>query len=588
MCGIYAFCGKKNAEEQVITGLKQLEYRGYDSWGLASLDMVDNLKIEKQVGAITESELQTLEFTSLAVGHTRWATHGKVNRINAHPQVSPDKNLALVHNGIAENLDEIISVLGPTKFASETDTEKLLLLFEQLNNGESNLAKCLSQFAQTVTGNNVLVILDRLNQRIIGISLGLPLYLGYGDDNELHLSSDLVAFPKTIKEYVSLAKGQAVVLQENSTQFVQLNSSKELKQISRLPMPEINHRQNKGKFDHFMLKEMHEQKSVIGVYQQRDLVDLKQMIKPIKQADSTFLVGCGSSYHACLYGANLLNQLGIKAQAVLASELSQLYPVIRSQDVILMVSQSGETADLLEHVELLRSKSVELLVWTNVGYSRLAQLADSKHLLLAGQEKSVVSTKAFVAQLASFQALVRLIAHQPLEDLWTDSAANLSHLLNSRESRLILNSAIKLIHQCRTLYLLGKGAAYPLALETALKIKESSYLPAQALQTGELKHGSLALIDKQSICLVHALTDQHLNKNLASVSEIKSRGGKVIGITSQDHPDFDLHLPSLAKTLESEVLIQTLWGQLLGYHLAVRAGLNPDKPRNLAKSVTVC
>lgn len=588
MCGIYAYAGKNNAEKRVIEGLQKLEYRGYDSWGIASLKQeTEPIILYKQVGAITLTKYPPVPQTTLTIGHTRWATHGAVSIANAHPHLNSQGSLALIHNGVVENLAELEAEIGDYAYQSQTDTERLVVYLSQLVDSGMELKQAVALLASKIEGNSAMVIMDKASKSLIGLSVGLPLYLGYGTNQSFYLASDLAAFPAQVKQYTPVALGQLVQIGQETCQWYQLAEPVAAIKPTKLVMPQIDANTTRGKYAHYMLKEIFDQTAVLQEYASRSYSKLRQNAQIISQSKLVYLVGCGSSYHACCYGQQLLNQAGYTTISCLGSEFDLYKNLITPTDTVIMVSQSGETADLLEHLDYLKTTGVSVLAWVNVGHSTLAQKATLAYLLQAGQEQAVVSTKAFVAQVASFQALAAILQNQSKTHLFKAERAEVERILKPSYHPQLLAPVLAAITQARNIFVLGRGLSYPLALETALKIKEASYINAQAMPAGELKHGSLALVDKRTVCVVHILDNAHQEKLLVSAAEIKARGGQIIGIANQAEPVFDFYLPSLGSKDQIESLGQAIWGQLLAYYLAVQKGLNPDRPRNLAKSVTV-
>ncbi len=559
MCGIFGVVGTTNkAAEVVMAGLKKLEYRGYDSWGI-SVSAKGRLVRERHVGKIGEAKTR-LTKSSIGLGHTRWATHGGVTIGNAHPHLDCTKTLCLVHNGIVENFLELKQKLSGHHFQSETDTEVALHLFE-----ECGLLKGFKQ----IVGMNAFILLDSVHNQLLTVKSGSPLIIGLGKDNN-YISSDVWALLDHTNKMIFLEDNQIAQITAKQVKLFSVTTGKAIKpKVVTLDWQAEQSRL--GKFHHYMEKEIFDQPKVLANLASQDFTAIKKLIKPNRK---TYFLGCGTAYYAALFAEYYFRLKGFEAEAVMASEYQKIVKLVQKDQLLIVLSQSGETIDIINSVKELTKKKIPVVALTNVLGSSLYRLADYKVLLGAGQEVAVASTKAFTAKLAIILKLLGL-------DSGLIKAAAAIDL--DQEKIRTLSQTIK---DCDHIFVIGRGLSYPIALEAALKIKEVSYIHAEAYAAGELKHGPIALIDKGTPAIVLAPNDETLTDMISSAHEIKARGGLIIGISPQPNPVFDIHLP-VSDLKQATAITMTVVVQLLAYDLAIARGLNPDKPRNLAKSVTV-
>ncbi|AKM79338.1 MAG: Glucosamine/fructose-6-phosphate aminotransferase, isomerizing [Candidatus Beckwithbacteria bacterium GW2011_GWB1_47_15] len=584
MCGIFGYIGKKNhAAEIVLDGLKKLEYRGYDSWGIA-VKKGTTIKRERHVGKIGAAKTK-LPVSNLGLGHTRWATHGGVTIGNAHPHVDCANTLCLVHNGIVENFRPLKEKLVKKhKFLSETDTEVALHLIESKAQKQP-VARALRVAFNQVTGMNAFIVLNAKKDELLAVKNGSPLVIGVGK-GENFIASDLWALLDHTNRVIFLEDGQLAQISAGQVKLFDAASGKALKpQVKRLDWQAQQSRL--GRFHHFMEKEIYDQPKILDDLSRLSPGTIASVTRLIKKADKTFLLGCGTASYAALFGEYLLNFSGYDAQAIVGSEFQKFARLLTPKQAFLMLSQSGETIDVVDAVNLAKKKKMRVVGITNVLGSTLYRKSDLKILLGAGQEVAVASTKAFTAKLAILTQLAyQLNGNLDEAKKLIAQAARATQGLLSGKVRADIKKLATKIKDEDDIFAVGRLTSFPIALETALKIKEVSYAHAEGYAGGELKHGPIALIDQGTPCIVIAPKDQSLTDSLSAAHELKARGGLIIGISPQNDPVFDVHfkVPDLK---EASAIPAAVIAQLLAYDIAVARGLNPDKPRNLAKSVTV-
>lgn len=559
MCGIFGVVGAdNNAAAVVMAGLKKLEYRGYDSWGI-TVKQDKKLVRERHVGKIGSAQTK-LPASNIGLGHTRWATHGGVTVGNAHPHLDCTETLCLVHNGIVENFLELKQKLSGHCFQSETDTEVALHLFE-----ECGLLKGFKQ----IVGMNAFILLDSAKNQLLTVKNGSPLIIGLGK-NKNYISSDVWALLDHTNQIIFLEDNQIAQITGKQVKLFSVKSNKAIKpKVVTLDWKAEQSRL--GKFHHYMEKEIFDQPKIITNLASQDFGAIKKLIKPNRK---TYFLGCGTAYYAALFAEYYFRLNGFEAEAIMASEYQKILKLVKPDQLLIVLSQSGETIDIINSVKELTKKKIPIVALTNVLGSSLYRLADYKILLGAGQEVAVASTKAFTAKLAIILNLLGL------DSGLIKAAAALS--LDRKKIRTLSQT----IKDCDHIFVIGRGISYPIALEAALKIKEVSYIHAEAYAAGELKHGPIALIDKGTPAIIMVPNDETLTDMISSAYEIKARGGLIIGISPQDNPVFDIHL-QVPDLKQATAIPMTVIAQLLAYDLAIARGLNPDKPRNLAKSVTV-
>ena len=590
MCGIIGYCGQKPAVPIVLEALKRLEYRGYDSAGIAAL-YDGRLVIKKDAGQVDEV-IQRNDLASLpglvAIGHTRWATHGGVTQLNAHPHSDCESRVAVVHNGIIENNHELrqeLSRMGH-KFASETDTEIIPhLLEDELRNGCSLEQAVLNVVPKLEGSYAFLVISLDEPSKIIGTRKNIPLIVGTDAPN-YYISSDALAFSQYTNQVMSLEDSEVVMLTQDGIEFFDARGSKLVKQTKKLDHSWAE--SNKEGYQHFMLKEIMEEAQVLGQIVQQDEKRFTNIALDILRARQVIITACGTSRYAALVGRYLFSRVGKKfCDVVMASEFGYFADSVDKNTVVIAVSQSGETADVVEGVKSARDAGAQIISIVNRPNSILADLSDEVIYLNCGAEIAVAATKSFLSQLAIFYLLSFAMVNS-----FDKAAAKLANLGKEVTRVLDWNKSelIKLSHELKDkddFYYIARGINFALASEGALKLKEISYIHAEGMPAGELKHGTLALIEHGTPVVVLCPADYTFFETLSNAMETKSRGAYIIGVSDKESDIYDswIKIPKVDELLYPMVAVVPL--QLLAYYIAVNRGYDPDKPRNLAKSVTV-
>ncbi len=584
MCGIFAYKGKKNATKTVFEGLKKLEYRGYDSWGMA-FKKENKIHVIKKIGKIADFNKEIDDNADYAIGHTRWATHGKVNERNAHPQLSNNKKIAVIHNGIIDNHLKVKNILMGKgyKFKSQTDTEIIPNLIQE-NMKNNSFKQAVKKTLNFLEGSFAIVAISQDSNEIIAAKKMSPMVLGI-KDNEFFISSDIAAFLNYTDDVIIMDDNEMAVIDEQINIFDFVKNKKIIKKPKKL---KLNYKEaEKGGFKHFLIKEINEQEESIMRAINQDKEFIEDIAKQIENAFGVFFVSCGTSYHACLSASYLFSKIVKKhVNVVLASEFINYKHFLTENTLVIAVSQSGETADVLDAVRTAKEKNSRVISIVNVPGSSLTRLSDEVIYMNAGQEVSVLSTKSYTSQLAILTLVAYASAKQYEKGigLIRKSAYYIKQIISNDQEK-IKKLAYKLKDK-KDIFIIGRGLAFPTALEAALKIKEVSYIHAEGLAGGELKHGTLALIEEGVPVIVISTSDSETNIE-NNAYEIKSRGGFMVGFNSKDNSDiydYFIKMPSLENM---EPLISIVPIQLLSYYLALYRKCDPDKPRNLAKSVTV-
>lgn len=614
MCGIVGYIGKRDAYSIVIKGLKRLEYRGYDSAGIMLHDGKE-LKVSKTKGKVTDLEEVSQKnnnfFGSIGMGHTRWATHGVPNDVNSHPHLSNSGNLAIIHNGIIENYEPLKKELIKRGyvFHSDTDTEVLINLIEDVQKKENiKLGKAVQIALNQVVGAYAIAVFDKNKpDEIIVARLGSPLAIGIGD-GEFFIASDASPFI----EYTS----NAIYLEDEEMAIVRLHKPIKVRKIKDDSLVDLYVQElkmnleqiEKGGYDHFMMKEIYEQPNVIkDTYRGRLLANkgiiqmagVEDNLEKFLNADRIIIVACGTSWHAGLVAEYIFEEFArIPVEVEYASEFRYRNPIINKKDIVVAISQSGETADTLAAIKLAKENGAFVFGVCNVVGSSISRETDAGAYTHAGPEIGVASTKAFTTQIT----VLTLIALRLAKAKGTMSNSDFHRYLlelemipEKVEEALETNEIAKKIagiykDSPNCLYL-GRGYNFPVALEGALKLKEISYIHAEGYPAAEMKHGPIALIDESMPVVVIAPKMGHYDKVVSNIQEIKSRSGKIIAVVTKgdtqvrDLADHVIEIPETSDALSP--LLTTIPLQLLSYHIAVMRGCNVDQPRNLAKSVTV-
>ena len=611
MCGIVAYIGPREAYPILIKGLKRLEYRGYDSAGVALLN--GEMRIYKTKGKVSDLEHVAEGHpvsAHVGMGHTRWATHGEPNNVNSHPHLSQDGNLAIIHNGIIENygtLKEALLSRGH-QFKSDTDTEVLIHLIEEIKkNTHAELDEAVRLALCEVVGAYAIVIISKDDPtKLIGARKGSPLVVGIGENGEYFMASDASPIVEYTKDVTYLEDGEIAFIKDGTLSIKTIDNVAKTPFIQTLEMS--LEAIEKGGYEHFMLKEIHEQpKSIYDSLRGRfdtatgyfAMRSLKEYEHKIKNLERIVIVGCGTSWHAALVAEYLFEDIArIPVEVEYASEFRYRNPVIGEDDLVIAISQSGETADTLAAIELAKEKGATIFGVCNVVGSSIPRASHAGAYTHAGPEIGVASTKAFTAQVSVMILLALGFADikgkRTKSDL-RNIMAELDAIPAKVETTLKCEEQIKQLAKkykdARNFLYLGRGYGFPVALEGALKLKEISYIHAEGYPAAEMKHGPIALIDEEMPVVVIATKNAHYEKIISNIQEVKARKGKIIALVTEGDTkvkgmaDYVIEIPDAPDIMVP--LLATVPLQLLSYYIAVERGCNVDQPRNLAKSVTV-
>ena len=613
MCGIVAYIGKKEAYPIILKGLKRLEYRGYDSAGIALINQ-DKLNVFKKAGKVSNLEefmLHQDHAGNSGIGHTRWATHGLPTDTNAHPHVSMDGSIALIHNGIIENYDALKQELVRQGylFKSETDTEVLVHLVDFISKKENVwFGEALRLALLNVVGAYAIVAISKnFPNQMVAARKSSPLVVGIGATGDFYLASDATPIVEYTKQVVYLEDEEiAVIKLGEELKIYNISDQEKTPYIQQLEL-ELEALE-KGGYEHFMLKEINEQpRSIQDCFRGRlnakegwvSLGGIKDYEQKMIQANRLILVACGTSWHAALVGEYLIEDLArINVEVEYASEFRYRNPILSENDVVIAISQSGETADTMAALELAKSKGATILGICNVVGSSISRITHAGSYTHAGPEIGVASTKAFTAQVTVLILMALSLGHKKgtvSETEFRILLAELEGIPNKVKKVLESNALIEQIAReykdaSNALYL-GRGSSFPVALEGALKLKEISYIHAEGYPAAEMKHGPIALIDENMPIFVIATKGKSYEKVVSNIQEVKARKGKIIAVVTEGDEQVRAmadHVIEIPETNEFLVpLLATIPFQLLSYHIAVMRGCNVDQPRNLAKSVTV-
>ncbi|HEV2527924.1 MAG TPA: glutamine--fructose-6-phosphate transaminase (isomerizing) [Thermomicrobiales bacterium] len=588
MCGIFGYVGTStDLGPVVLSALRTLEYRGYDSWGVA-IGADDGIAVEKSTGKIGEAKT-TLPGSSIGFGHTRWATHGGVTHANAHPHLAPSGRVAVIHNGIVDNfrsLRDDFETAGHS-FVSETDSEVIAhLVGSAVESGQDLVTAVSSSFEQLKGLNAVIAMLPETGELVAAKNVS-PLVVGYGPEGAT-IASDALALGPHADRVLYLEDDHLVRLTADGVELFDRRTMTALP-AEFVPLDLGGADMGMGNYDTFMAKEMAEQPSVVERLVTSGGPALTELAREIDAASETFLVGCGTAAYAAQTGAYLLGQIaGQRVTVVAGSEFQYLQHLLSPRSLVIALSQSGETADIIEAMMAARARGARLGALVNARNSTLDRMVDVRVHLEAGPEQCVLSTKAYTAKVTA----LLLLAHE-LADIREQGRAaamtasrGLSSLLADPAWMANIERIAVHIHRDAHMFVIGRGVNFPTALESALKIKEVSYIHAEGFAGGELKHGVIALISDGTPCLVFAPDDDTRTDVLSGAIELKSRGGYIIGVGTSPDPAFDAFI-EVPDAGVAQPIVNALPAQLLGYHAARALGYDPDKPRNLAKSVTV-
>ena len=609
MCGIVGYVGSRNAVPIVLEGLKRLEYRGYDSAGVALLT-ADQIEVVKRVGNIgaLETALRAGTYSATTgMGHTRWATHGEPDETNAHPHLDCRREIALVHNGVIENYAALKRKLVDSGhiFGSATDTEVLVHLIEEYHTPTTSLEDAVRRALVQLKGTyGIAVVSRREPEKLVVARNGSPIAIGVGEGEHI-VASDASAIVAHTRKVLYLEDGEMAVVTAGTVSTTTPSKARVEKSVQELTL--VLQDIERGQYEHFMLKEIHEQPETIRNAMRGRLLKLEEEIKlggledvkaRLLAAERLILLGCGTSWHAALVGEYLLEQIaGVRVEVEYASEFRYRNPIVGKGDVVFAISQSGETADTLAALREAKAKGATGLGIVNVVGSTIARESEGGVYIHAGPEIGVASTKAFTSQLTVLALITIMMARA--RGIAREKLSLLLHELEELPAKVeeVLRSShsIRQIAQefkaAKNFLYLGRGANFPVALEGALKLKEISYIHAEGYPAAEMKHGAIALIDENMPVVVIAPKDAIYEKVVSNIQEVRARKGRLIVIANEDDHD----MPQLA---EHVIRVPRTYGyfgpilnviplQLLAYHIAVARGVNVDQPRNLAKSVTV-
>ncbi len=584
MCSIIGYIGSGDGAPLLVNALKRMEYRGYDSAGIAMFSN-GNIVLRKGVGKVAQvNSAQQLELLpgKVGIGHTRWATHGGVNETNAHPHLSSSGKIAIVHNGIIENYEQIKADVGQRGyiFRSETDSEVIANLLQCNRDLGMTVEESVVETLRTLKGKYAFVALMD-DGTLVGARNQAPLILGIGRAGAF-VSSDIMGFVEEADDVIYLDNSQFVVISDRKIKLCDFSGRPVEQRVVKVSRELAD--ADKGIYVHYTLKEIHDQPVVIANAGGRSRAELEVLAGMIKHAEIVYITGSGSSYNAALVGKHLFSKhAGIRVEPIISSE-AQFSPMyLDNRSLLLAISQSGESADVLDAATIAKDHGASVASIVNVQSSSLARISAVSVGLNCGPEIGVAATKSFTSQLAVLNALNDILCGGNEFDLRNAPAA-MAKILSDEEPIRRLAEELKDISD---IYLLGDGVHYFIALEAALKLKELAYIHAEAMPSGELKHGPLALLDSNSYVLVFNPSDSTYPNTLAAAHEVKARGVKIIGVSDLPNPIYDhwIRIHHVEEQLFS--ILEILPIQLLAYYMAVQRKSNPDYPRNLAKSVTV-
>ncbi len=592
MCGIVGVIGE-DAPQKAFDGLKALEYRGYDSWGIAAPEPGGKFYLERHVGKIGAARLGNAPSSTIAIGHTRWATHGKVTDANAHPHLSNNKKIAIVHNGIVENFADLKYGLFEKQyhFSSETDSEVIANLIEDNMKSGSDFETAFRKMLEDIEGSYAIVAIYSAENKILCAKNGSPLVLGLIGEKEFFVASDATAFISHTNRAIFLEEGSMAIIANNGLKVLDTHTGKPLGFKEKILQWSFE-QTKKGGFEHFMLKEIHEQPETILKAIEQPQEELAKIVSLVKASKKILLLGCGSSYHACITGTYFLSSVAnMDSRAILASEFQNFECLPDKETLVIAISQSGETADLIDAIKFARGKGAKIASIVNVMDSTIMRISDHVLMMNAGPEICVLSTKSYTSQLAILLLLSHSIVGEEkvAKEIIAKAALGLESIIRDSETIRRLADGLQ---NSKDIFVIGRGLCFPTALEAALKIKEVSYIHAEGFAGAELKHGTIALIEEGTSAII--ISDDATRKSIMSNAiEMKSRGAKLVIIDSEPKPwvnentEYNSNFIPCPEVGLANAIIAIVPIQLLSYFLATARGLDCDKPRNLAKSVTV-
>ena len=585
MCGIIGYVGGREASIVLKQGLESLEYRGYDSAGIATKDKT--ISVMKDIGKISEMEWNLgLLKGNMGIAHTRWATHGGVCRENAHPHLSCDKTIAVVHNGIIENFAVLRKELEKKghKFASETDSEVIPHLIEE-NMKKMPFEDAVFQAMQRLKGTFAVVVISSKEEKMIAFKKDSPLVVGLGN-KENFVASDAYPFLDYTKKAVFLDDNEAAIMTKDKVEFYDLAKKALVKEPRTIAWDKT--KAGKNGHEHYLIKEIYDQPLVLKQTLTQDKAKLEKVAAMIQKASRVYIIGAGTARHAAIVGRYIIGEItGRFCDVQMASEFQYFIDKIEKNSIIIAVSQSGETADVLIPIKKAKEKGCKIVSIVNVMGSSLDRLSDVSLYLNCGPEISVASTKAFTAQVLIFYLLAYTMVYKLDEGkrLLSELPAKIEETIRNTEPEVV--KLAEYLKDKSDAYFIARGENFAIAIEGSLKLKEVSYIHAEGMPAGELKHGTLALVSEGVPVIVIAPRDYTHEETIANAHEVKARGGYIIGISDENNPIFDvwLKIPKVDPILYP--ILTNIPCQLIAYYTAKAKGNDVDKPRNLAKSVTV-
>ena len=584
MCSIIGYSGNEVAAPIIVKGLKRMEYRGYDSVGVAT-ESNNQIELKKGIGKVNEVnskiQLDTLPGKT-GIGHTRWATHGKVTEFNAHPHPSNSGKIAIVHNGIVENFEELKKQLEDDgyNFKSETDSEIIANLLQKNYESTKNVKETILKTVSEIKGDYAFVAMFE-NGQLAAARFHEPLIVGISQEN-VFLSSDVLGFIEYTDNVIYMKNRNIIILDKKDFQILDFNGKNTEYEITKVSKEFGD--AYKGDYAHFTLKEIYEQPDVILKSGEKTIGDIEKAVDYIKNAKNVYITGSGTSYNSALIAKQILSKyVKIKSEPIISSELQFSPEIIERDSVLIAISQSGESADVLEAVRIAKKLNCKIISIVNLLTSSLVRKSDITLGMNCGPEIGVAATKSFTAQLTILYKIVQKLSN----NITIDFEKFAESILKIIENPVKIQKIAKELKNVSDIYILGRGINYPIAIESALKLKELTYIHAEGIPGGELKHGPLALMDSNVFVIIINPNDSTYADTLTSAREIKARGAKIIGVSDieSDLYDYWIEIPKIKEILYP--ISEIIPIQLLSYYSALEKNTDPDYPRNLAKSVTV-
>ncbi|NWK07286.1 glutamine--fructose-6-phosphate transaminase (isomerizing) [Marine Group I thaumarchaeote] len=585
MCSIIGYSGKEIAAPILVKGLKRMEYRGYDSVGVAT-ESDNKIELKKGTGKVNEVNskihLDTLP-GKVGIGHTRWATHGKVTDINAHPHSSNSGKIAIVHNGIVENFEELKKQLESEgySFKSETDSEVIANLIQKNYELTGDVKETIMKTVSEIKGHYAFVAMFE-NGQLAAARFHEPLIVGVSKDN-VFLSSDVLGFIEYTDNVIYMKNRNFIILDKEGFQILDFNGKKIKHEITKVSKEFGD--AYKGNYAHFTLKEIYEQHETILKAGEKTVDAIEKTADYIKHAKNIYITGSGTSYNSALIAKQILSKYAkIKVEAIISSELQFLPDIIEENSILIAISQSGESADVLDAVRIAKKENCKIISIINLLTSSLARRSDVVIGMNCGPEIGVAATKSFTSQLVIIYKIVQKLTNNDITINFEKFSESILQIL---ENPTKIQQIAKELKEISDIYVLGRGINYPIAIEAALKLKELTYIHAEGIPGGELKHGPLALMDSDVFVIIMNPNDSTYSDTITSAREIKARGAKIIGVSDieSDVYDYWIEIPKIDQVLYP--ISEIIPIQLLSYYVALEKETDPDYPRNLAKSVTV-